>query len=106
MNVRIAVILSITIQTPVGVKGSLFAFGGGIVCVPAAMAFFCFWFFVLLSACVCLPTALGFAWLGCLRGACFCVPAVWAFPWFLIGLLASPLCGAAHLLFFACRKEK
>jgi hypothetical protein len=51
-------------------------------------------FFACAALVGCSPAALGFAWFVCLRGAHFCVPAALAFPCFLIGLLASPLCGA------------
>ena len=53
-----------------------------------------------------MPTGLGFASVVGLRGACFCVPTALAFPCILIGLLASPLCGAALTFFAAAKKDK
>ncbi|MGQ7934500.1 hypothetical protein [Paraburkholderia sp. D1E] len=93
MNVRIAVILSITIQTPVSeIRVGLFAFGGGVVFCLSVVVFL---FFCIAHAWVCLPAVLAFFGARLLvRRFLVWLPMVLAFPCFVSGLLASPLCGA------------
>ncbi|WP_147408520.1 hypothetical protein [Paraburkholderia fungorum] len=69
-------------------------------CLPAAVAFFLFFVFVLFLFCF-----------GCLRGAWWflfllVVAFSLAFPCFASGLLVLPLCGAALTFFAAAKKDK
>jgi hypothetical protein len=74
--------------------------------LPEGGGSWCKVFFACAALGFCVPMALAFAWLFACAALFGCALTALAFPCFLIGLLASPLCGAALTFFAAAKKDK